>query len=110
MEISHYQVTTTTDAREAAAGLARGAVDARVAACGQVVGPIQSIYRWQGRVETTEEWYVVFKTTAARYPALEAHVRAHHTYEVPEIVATPIVDGDPGYLAWVRAETASDKV
>lgn len=107
---THYQVTTTTDARAAADGLARSAVNARVAACGQVVGPIKSTYWWDGKVETAEEWYVVFKTTADRYPALEEHIRHNHSYDVPEIVATPVVVGNPAYLAWVSAETAAERI
>jgi periplasmic divalent cation tolerance protein len=101
----HAQAVTTTDSREVADGLARGAVEARVAACAQVVGPITSTYRWDGKVTTAEEWYVVFKTTAERYPALEAHIREHHGYDVPEIVLLPIVAGNPAYLDWVTTET-----
>ena len=106
-EAEHYQVTTTTDAREEASALARSAVEARLAACGQVLGPILSTYWWEGRVEAAEEWYVVFKTTAARYPELERHLRERHSYDVPEIVATPILAGNPAYLSWVSGETVS---
>ncbi|WP_435830573.1 divalent-cation tolerance protein CutA [Polymorphospora rubra] len=98
---------TTTDSRTAADALARSAVEARVAACGQVMGPISSTYWWEGQVETAEEFYVVFKTTADRYPALEQHVRANHSYDVPELVATPITAGNPDYLAWVTTETTA---
>jgi periplasmic divalent cation tolerance protein len=104
-DYQHAQAVTTTDSREAADALARSAVEARVAACGQVVGPIKSIYWWEGKVETAEEWYVVFKTTAERYAALEAHIREHHSYDVPEIVLMPIVAGNPAYLEWVTTET-----
>jgi periplasmic divalent cation tolerance protein len=104
-DYQYCQVVTTTDSREAADALSRTAVEVRVAACGQVVGPIQSTYRWRGRVETAEEWYVVFKTTTERYPVLEQHIREHHSYDVPEIILTPIVAGNPSYLAWVSAET-----
>ena len=85
--------------------LSRSAVEARLAACGQVVGPIKSTYWWEGKVETAQEWYVVFKTTTERYPALEAHIREQHSYDVPEIVVTPIVAGNPAYLDWVTTET-----
>ncbi|MEV0391766.1 divalent-cation tolerance protein CutA [Polymorphospora rubra] len=101
------QAVTTTDSRTAADALARSAVEARVAACGQVMGPISSTYWWEGQVETAEEFYVVFKTTADRYPALEQHVRANHSYDVPELVATPITAGNPDYLAWVTTETTA---
>lgn len=99
------QVVTTTDSREDADRLARLAVDARLAACAQVVGPIASTYRWQGSVETAEEWMVVMKTGAGRAAALTERLQAEHRYEQPEIVATEIVGGSPGYLAWVDEQT-----
>jgi periplasmic divalent cation tolerance protein len=98
-------VTTTVDNIAAAQALARGAVDARAAACAQVGGPITSVYRWQGRIETAPEWVVVFKTTTDRYPELERYIRENHSYEVPEIVCMPVTAGNPAYLAWIVAET-----
>ena len=102
----YCQVSTTTDASEKAEALARSAVEARVAACGQVIGPITSVYRWQGAVETAQEWLVLFKTTAEGVEPLVAHVRAEHSYDVPEIICTPIVAGNPDYLEWLTAETS----
>ncbi|MET9589833.1 divalent-cation tolerance protein CutA [Streptomyces sp. NPDC006516] len=99
-------VLTTTDSEEKARALARDAVDARLAACAQISGPVTSVYRWEGAVETGEEWQVLFKTTAHRYDELEAHLLAAHDYETPEIIATPVVRGSRRYLAWVAAETA----
>ena len=99
------QVTTTVDSEDAARRLARGIVDARLGACAQVLGPILSTYRWQGAVETAPEWMCVVKTSDDRLEALTAHIRANHAYETPEVVATPVVGGDAGYLAWVEAET-----
>jgi len=96
------QVTTTLDSREAAARLASLLVEARLAACAQVTGPVASTYRWQGRTEHAAEWSCALKTTLARLPALEARIRAEHPYQVPEIVAVPIVAGDPAYLAWIE--------
>jgi periplasmic divalent cation tolerance protein len=101
----HVQVSTTTDSSEAAEALADSAVRARVAACGQVVGPIRSAYWWDGKIEHTQEWLVLFKTTADRSRALLDHIRANHAYDVPEIIVTPVVGGNPAYLAWVTAET-----
>lgn len=98
-------VLTTTDSAAAAEALARGAVEARLAACAQVSGPVTSVYRWQGVVETAAEWQVLLKTTARRYADLEAHLRAAHGYDVPEIVATPIVRGSADYLRWLETET-----
>jgi periplasmic divalent cation tolerance protein len=99
------QVTTTVGDITVARTLARGAVEARAAACAQVGGPTTSVYRWQQAIETAQEWVVVFKTTTDRYPELESYIRANHSYEVPEIVCTPVTAGNPAYLAWVAAET-----
>lgn len=101
----YLQVLTTTDSREAALELARSVVDARVAACAQVLGPISSTYWWEGAVENAEEWQVVMKTAADRYDALEQHVKQHHSYDVPEIIAMAVPVGSAEYLSWVETET-----
>jgi periplasmic divalent cation tolerance protein len=98
-------VLTTTDSAEKAEALAGGAIERRVAACAQVAGPVTSVYRWEGRVATDPEWQVFFKTAAARYDALEAYLREAHDYDVPEIIATPVVRGGADYLRWVVEET-----
>lgn len=108
-EAEHCQVSTTTDSEAAATALARSAVQARVAACGQVLGPITSVYRWQGTVDTAAEWLVLFKTSASRADALVEHVRSRHTYEVPEVIVTPITGGHPAYLSWVDDETRTGR-
>ncbi|MFI7273918.1 divalent-cation tolerance protein CutA [Streptomyces sp. NPDC049879] len=102
----HLTVLTTIDSRDDAEELARSAVAARLAACAQVEAPVTSVYRWQGEVRVDEEWRVTFKTTAARYAALEAHLKAEHNYSNPEIIATPVTHGSAAYLAWVDEETA----
>jgi len=99
------QVVTTTDSREEADRLARSAVEGRLAACAQVAGPVTSTYWWEGAVQTATEWQCVLKTTAARFDALRAHLEREHSYETPEIVATPIVAGGAAYLDWIRRET-----
>ncbi|WP_431036262.1 divalent-cation tolerance protein CutA [Streptomyces sp. P6-2-1] len=98
-------VLTTTDSEDRARRLAARAVELRLAACAQIDGPVVSVYRWEGAVATDTEWRVTYKTTAARYAALEAHIKAEHTYDTPEIIALPLVDGSPEYLEWVTAET-----
>ncbi|MEV4433887.1 divalent-cation tolerance protein CutA [Streptomyces sp. NPDC049555] len=105
-EESFLLVATTTDSAERARALAAGAVAARLAACAQIDGPLTSVYRWQGAIETATEWRVLYKTPAARYRELEAHIKAEHTYDVPEVVATEVVTGSADYLAWLREETA----
>ncbi len=107
MAEEYLQVATTAGSRDEADRLARSAVEHRLAACAQVAGPIRSTYWWQGTVETAEEWACVLKTTAARFEALRAHLEAEHSYETPEIVATPIATGSHDYLAWVSRETSS---
>jgi periplasmic divalent cation tolerance protein len=84
--------------------LARGAVEARLAACAQVLGPITSSYWWEGAVASDQEWQVVFKTTAAAYPALERHLRQVHSYDVPEILCLPVTAGHRPYLDWLDTE------
>jgi periplasmic divalent cation tolerance protein len=102
-----YHVLTTTDSREEADRLGRLVVDQRLAACAQVAGPVTSNYRWQEAVETATEWQVWLKTTAARLDALVALLRSEHTYDVPEIIASPITAGNPAYLEWIANETDS---
>ncbi|MGK5637318.1 divalent-cation tolerance protein CutA [Streptomyces sp. URMC 126] len=100
-------VLTTAPDEETARRLAASAVDRRLAACAQIDGPVTSVYRWQGGIETDTEWRVLYKTTAARYAELEAHIRAGHPYDVPEVIATPVTAGSDAYLAWLRSETAA---
>ena len=105
-EDAYLQVHTTTDSRELALKIARSTVEARLAACAQVVGPIASTYRWQGFVEQADEWLLLLKTTRERFAALAEHIRGEHTYETPEILAFPVEAGSADYLRWISAETA----
>ncbi|ROO83753.1 periplasmic divalent cation tolerance protein [Actinocorallia herbida] len=107
MAQAYVQVTTTTDERAEAGELASAAVAERLAACAQVVGPISSTYWWEGEIETAEEYMVVFKTTAERYPQLAQLIADRHSYETPEIIATGIA-GSADYLAWVAEQTADE--
>ncbi|MFJ8583842.1 divalent-cation tolerance protein CutA [Streptomyces sp. NPDC093595] len=100
-------VLTTTDSADKARELARGAVEARLAACAQISGPVTSVYHWQNAIETSQEWQVLFKTTEACYASLEAHLTAAHDYDTPEIIATPVVRGSAAYLGWLQRETSA---
>jgi periplasmic divalent cation tolerance protein len=102
------QVTTTFPDERIARQVASRAVEERLAACAQVQGPISSIYRWKGEVEQEQEWYCHFKTMLARLPALEARIRELHPYEVPEIMAVPILQADQKYLEWIQEELETD--
>ena len=101
----HIQVVTTAASADEARRIATALVEERLAACVQIVGPIESIYRWQGKVETAAEWQCWIKTRRERYDALEATIRRLHSYEVPEILAVPIVAGSEAYLKWLTDET-----
>jgi periplasmic divalent cation tolerance protein len=95
------QVQTTAESEQEAERISSALVERRLAACVQIIGPISSRYRWRGEIETAREWICVAKTTADRYPELEATIRELHSYDEPEIVATPIVAGSKGYLDWI---------
>jgi periplasmic divalent cation tolerance protein len=98
-------VQTTTDSRGEAVELARGAVEGRLAACAQVSGPVASTYWWEGAVERTEEWVLTLKLPASGYQPLADFLARSHSYDEPEIVATPIVAGSEPYLSWIEEET-----
>ncbi len=101
----YLQVQTTTDSRGEAMELARAAVEARLAACAQVTGPVTSTYWWEDALERAEEWLILLKLPASRFAELSEFLTERHSYDEPEIVATPIVAGSPGYLSWIEEET-----
>lgn len=101
----YLQVLSTVGSEEEAERIAAELVERRLAACVQVLGPISSSYRWRGEVARAREWLCLAKTEASRYEQLEAAIRELHSYEEPEIVATPIVAGSPTYLAWLTRST-----
>ena len=98
-------VLTNVPDAACADALATSLIDARLAACVNILPPCRSVYRWNAAIEQAEEIPLLIKTSAAAYPALEAAIRAQHPYELPEIIALPITQGLPGYLAWIAAET-----
>jgi len=98
-------VLTSLPDGDSARRLARELVEARLAACVQIGAPVESLYHWRGRLETATEVPVAIKTRSAAWPDLERAIRASHPYELPEIVAVPILDALPDYLAWIDAET-----
>ena len=101
-------VLTNLPDRITAEALAASLVEDRLAACVNILQPCHSVYRWKGTVEKADEVPMLIKTTEERYPALEEAIRAHHPYETPELIALPVVNGLPDYLAWVEAETQLD--
>ena len=98
-------VLVTAPSAEKAGEIARALVEERLAACGNVVPGLRSIYRWEGRVQDDAEALLLLKTTRRRLPALRARVLALHPYEVPEVLALPVEAGHPPYLEWIAAST-----
>ncbi|RMF94704.1 MAG: divalent-cation tolerance protein CutA [Planctomycetota bacterium] len=98
-------VMTTIDDESKAQTLADALVEARLAACIQIVGPIRSTYPWKGKVEHATEWLLLIKSRKALYRSLEAFIREHHAYEVPELVQLDITAGLPEYLSWISQNT-----
>jgi periplasmic divalent cation tolerance protein len=106
--VTYCQVTTTAGTREVAERIAVELVDLRLAACAQVSGPIASTYRWQGKIENAEEWLCTAKTRRGLLPAIREVLKRLHPYELPELVATPIVDGSEDYLKWLAEQLKTD--
>lgn len=98
-------VITNCPDEETANAIALAVVEEKLAACVNILPRVQSIYRWQGVVESAAEIPLLIKATTRNYPALEARIKALHPYDVPEIIAVPVARGLPAYLNWVAAET-----
>jgi periplasmic divalent cation tolerance protein len=101
-------VFVTVPTRADGERIAEALVAERLAACVNVLGPVRSIYRWQGEVCRDDEHLLMIKSTRARYAALEARVKALHTYDVPEVIALPIEMGSPEYVGWIESMTADE--
>ena len=101
-----FVVFSTFPDADTAARIARTLVDEQLAACVNVVPAVRSIYRWEGKVCDEAEVLAVIKTTAERYAALAAKLAELHPYQVPEVIALPLADGHPPYLAWLAAQVA----
>ena len=97
-------VYVTAGSTEEADRLARSLVDERLAACVNRIKSVQSVYRWQGKVEQSEEELLIIKTSRERFAALEKRVRELHSYSVPEVIALPVIDGSSNYLKWLKEQ------
>lgn len=96
-------LSTASSAGEAEA-IARRLVDERLAACVNVVTGVRSFYRWKGKIEDSPEWLLVIKSSRGRFEGLRAALEKWHSYEVPEVIALPVVDGAKNYLNWMEGE------
>lgn len=96
-------ILTTAGSVEEARKLARALVENRLAACVNIVPQVESVYRWQGKVESAGEWLLVIKTMAQSFPGIRATIEALHSYETPECIMVDVSDGDQEYLDWIAA-------
>ena len=94
-------VLSTAGSEDEARKLARHLVEQQLAACVNIVPRVESIYRWQGKVESSQEWLLLIKTSAEKFPAVRDAVRELHSYDLPECIALTIEDGSPDYLQWL---------
>ncbi|HET8667039.1 MAG TPA: divalent-cation tolerance protein CutA [Terriglobales bacterium] len=99
-------VLTTAGSKQEAQKIAQALVERRLAACVNISGPIESIYRWKGEVESAQEWLLLVKTSAAAFENLQNAIRELHSYELPECIALRIEGGSKEYLQWVDANLA----
>lgn len=101
----YIQVITTTNTEEEARRLQRILVEERAAACVQVIGPISSLYWWEGKIEEAGEWICLAKAKDEDYQRIESLIKENHPYSVPEILAIPVSAGNKSYLAWISEVT-----
>jgi len=100
-------VLNTCASAEEAERLARSLVDNRLAACVTLINPVRSVYRWKGEVADSMEWLLLIKTSRTLFAALCAAIESAHSYEVPEILALPVIEGSTNYLSWIDSELQS---
>lgn len=100
-------ILVTVPSHEEGERMAEALVGERLAACVHLIGPIRSVYRWQGKLCRDDEHLLFIKTTRDRYASLEARVLDLHPYEVPEVISLPVEDGAESYLSWLRDQTRS---
>lgn len=101
MEIKARVVLTTAGSQEEAQKIAHALVERKLAACVNIVPRIESVYRWQGKVESATEWLLIVKTTAEAFPSVRDAIKELHSYDLPECVMLEIADGSEAYLGWI---------
>ena|SRR3989338_10501107 len=98
------QIQTTTPKRSDAIKIAEALAKKRLSACTQIIGPIESVFRWKGKLVREKEWLCLIKTKKSLYQKVEREIKKIHPYDLPEIIATPIISGSKGYLNWIKKE------
>jgi periplasmic divalent cation tolerance protein len=101
----YIQVSTTTETRSNADKIAKILLERRLAACVQILGPINSSYWWGRKIERAKEWLCLIKAQSRDYRRIELAIKKNHPYETPEVIALPILSGNNEYLRWIRKET-----
>ena len=101
-------VFVTCSSAEEASRIARALVEGRLAACVNISSPIRSVYRWQGKLSDDEEVLLIIKTTRELFDPLRRAVEKLHSYQVPEVICLPVIDGAPNYLNWIGASVAPE--
>jgi periplasmic divalent cation tolerance protein len=102
-------VLVTCGSEEEALKIANALVEEHLAACVNLVAPIRSIYRWEGKIWDEKEWLLIIKTEKQRFEELEKKVKSLHSYSVPEIISLPVTEGSSAYLNWIRENTKIGK-
>lgn len=105
MKTDSMVVLVTCSSEEEAVIISKALVEDRLAACVNLISPVRSIYRWEGKIWDEKEWLLVIKTRKERFEEVEAKVKSLHSYSVPEIIALPILEGSASYLNWIIENT-----
>ncbi|MEK7663889.1 MAG: divalent-cation tolerance protein CutA [Patescibacteria group bacterium] len=100
----YIQIFTTTTKKNDAYKIAKTLVNKKLSACVQITGPIESVYRWHGKIEKSREFLCIIKTKMSNYKKVEKEIKIIHPYELPEIIALPIIEGSQEYLEWINKE------
>ncbi len=108
--MAYRVVISTIDNRDSAEHLARVLLDSRLVACVNIIGPMTSLYHWQGAIEHDEEYLLLMKTESAEEKNLIERIQELHPYEVPEVIVLPILDGASSYLSWINSSVGQQEI
>ena len=99
--MEYTMILSTASSKDEAHEIANALVERRMVACVNIIGPIESIYRWKGAVESAHEFLLLMKTQADRFECVRDAIKQMHSYDVPEVIQVPIQNGLPAYLTWI---------